>query len=263
MPRRIRVLRVFTREGAGGNHLGVVTDVTGLDAEAMQLIGADLGFSETIFIDSSRGEVPHTRIFTPAMEMPFAGHPLVGAAWAILQGAERATDRLRSGIGEVQIRLDGEVAWIGAPIFPSNAHDDDESFARRVGLVDPVSTHRVDMPLDYRMVRLPSPADVAAATPDTDAFGLAHGLTVFARDGDRVRMRFFIPKAGIDEDPATGSAAVALATMWVASGEPSGAAVIHQGEEMGHPSRINLRWSGATASIGGTVIEDDVVELNR
>ena len=263
MPRRIRVLRVFTREGAGGNHLGVVTDVTGLDAEAMQLIAADLGFSETIFIDSSRGEVPHTRIFTPAMEMPFAGHPLVGAAWAILRGAEGTTDRLRCGIGEAKIRLDGEVAWIDAPIFPTNAYVDDESFADRVGLVAPLSTHRVDMPLDYRMVRLPSPAAVAASSPDTSAFGPAHGLTVFAREGDRVRMRFFIPEAGIDEDPATGSAAVALATMWVASGEPSGAVVIDQGEEIGHPSRINLRWSGATASIGGTVIEDDVVELNR
>lgn len=263
MPRPIRVLRVFTRDGAGGNHLGVVNDVSGLDGEAMQLIAAELGFSETIFIDSSRGDIPHTRIFTPGMEMPFAGHPLVGAAWTVLQGTVSTTGRLRCGIGEVRIRLDDEVAWIDAPIFPSNAYVDDDSFASRVGLVAPVSTHRVDMPLDYRMVQLLTPADVAAATPNTDAFGPALGLTVFAREGDRVRMRFLIPEAGIVEDPATGSAAVALATMWVASGEPSGAVVIHQGEEMGHPSRISLRWSAATASIGGTVVEDEIRELNR
>ena len=88
-------------------------------------------------------------------------------------------------------------------------------------------------------------------------------LTRSARGWQQGSLDTVNSKARIDEDPATGSAAVALATMWVASGEPSGAVVIHQGEEMGHPSRINLRWSGATASIGGTVIEDDAMELIR
>jgi trans-2,3-dihydro-3-hydroxyanthranilate isomerase len=226
----------------------------------MQQIAAELGFSETVFIDASVGEVPLVRIFTPAMEMPFAGHPLVGAAWMMLQ-QESGVAQLRCGIGEVTIRSDGDVTWVDAPMIPGNAAPDDGLFARRVGLERPNSTWRVAMPLDYRMVELESAARVAVANPDTSAFEEAHGLTVYARSGNTVRMRFFIPEAGIDEDPATGSAAVALATMYAARGEPTGSLTIDQGEEIGHPSRINLRWSGAAASIGGTVVTDEVREL--
>lgn len=263
MQRLVTVLRVFTRDDIGGNHLGVVTDLDGLDTDQMQAIATDLGFSETIFIDADNQGPPATRIFTAGMEMPFAGHPLVGAAWSVLQSADATIDQLRCGIGDVGIRLDGNVAWVDAPMFPDNARLDTTNFASRVGVADPVTTWRVAMPLDYRIVQLADEDLVAAAAPDTTAFGSAHGLTIFSRDGENVRMRFFIPGAGIDEDPATGSAAVALATMWSAAGEVAGRVTIHQGEEIGHPSRIILRWSGAVASIGGTVIEDEIRELPR
>lgn len=262
MSRSCLVIRVFTRNGAGGNHLGVVEDVSGLDTEKMQSIAAELAFSETVFIDAEPDGVPLTRIFTPEMEMPFAGHPLVGAAWVMLGKDARAIDRLRCGIGEVRIRRDGDLMWVDAPIFPGNAGVDESSFAVQVGLQEPVSSWRVTMPLDYRMVELPTEEDVSRVQPDTTAFGDAHGLTVFAHHGEHVRMRFFIPEAGIEEDPATGSAAVALATMFAARGEASGSLTIDQGEEIGHPSRINLRWAGSTASIGGTVARDEVRELS-
>lgn len=261
MARKCLVLRVFTRGDHGGNHLGVVTDLAGLDTATMQRIAADLGFSETVFIDSTGGGVPSTRIFTPGMEMPFAGHPLVGAASVMLGESTDAVGRLRCGIGEVAIRRDGDLVWVDAPMIPDNASTDDTAFARRVGLGATLSTWRVAMPLDYRMIELESADLVASVSPDTDAFEHAHGLTVYARTGDEVRMRFFIPEAGIDEDPATGSAAVALATMYAARGEAMGRLTIDQGEEIGHPSRINLRWSDATASIGGTVVADEVREL--
>jgi trans-2,3-dihydro-3-hydroxyanthranilate isomerase len=258
MSRSCLVIRVFTRDGVGGNHLGVVEDLAGLDGEKMQAIAANLGFSETVFIED--GDVPVTRIFTPEMEMPFAGHPLVGAASVVLERESRI-DRLRCGIGEVRIRRDGDLVWVDAPMTPGNARPDDTSFTTEVGLPIPVSSWRVDMPLDYRMVELASARVVSQVKPDTTAFGEAHGLTVFAREGDRVRLRFFIPEAGIEEDPATGSAAVALATMLAAQGEVTGNLTIDQGEEIGHPSRINLRWTGATASIGGTVSSDGLREL--
>ena len=263
MQRSVSVLRVFTRDGAGGNHLGVVTDLDGLDIKSMQAIAAELAFSETIFIDSGGDGPPVTRIFTPGMEMPFAGHPLVGAAWSVLQSPDVAIDRLRCGIGEVGIRLEGDVAWVDAPMFPDNARPDTTDFAQQVGLSDPLVAWKVAMPLDYRMVQLGDETLVAAAAPDPSAFGSAHGLTVYSRQGNRVRMRFFIPEAGIYEDPATGSAAVALATMWAAAGETSGRVMIHQGEEIGHPSQINLVWSGNTASIGGAVTKDGIRELPR
>lgn len=258
MARPCSVLRVFTRDGRGGNHLGVVDQLDGLDTEMMQRIAAELGFSETVFI--SYGGVPEVRIFTPGMEMPFAGHPLVGAAFHILEKGLPAR-RIRCGIGDVRIRSDGDTVWVDAPMRPENAYRDGTAFAVGVGVTDPVSTWRVEMPLDYRLVELATSDDVAAATPDTAAFAPAHGLTVYARSGSQIRMRFFIPDAGIVEDPATGSAAVALATRFAAAGEPNGRATIDQGEEIGHPSRIELRWEGTTASIGGTVALDPPREL--
>lgn len=224
----------------------------------MQQIAAELGFSETVFIDNATP--PSVRIFTPAMELPFAGHPLVGAAHHILESGRTAT-QIRCGIGEVRIRRDGDVFWVVAPMSPSHAYRDGAVFARGVGLSDPISTWRVEMPLDYRLVELATAEDVAAAAPDPTAFSLALGLAVYARDGRRIRMRFFAPGAGVAEDPATGSAAVALATRFAAAGEKNGSATIDQGEEIGHPSRIELRWEGKTASIGGTVAVDPALEL--
>ena len=262
MPRICSVIRVFTRDGTGGNHLGVVEDLAGLDDGKMQAIAADLGFSETIFIDASRDDVPTIRIFTPEVELPFAGHPLVGAAWVMLEKGTGAVNRLRCGIGDVTFRAVGEVVWVDVPMVVGNAEATDRGFAAQVGVADPVDVWRVKMPLDYRMVELATFDEVAGVKPDTAALPPANGLTVFARDGNWVRMRFFIPEAGIEEDPATGSAAVALATMLAARGETHGDLVIHQGEEIGHPSRINLKWSGQKASIGGAVAADQPRELS-
>lgn len=258
MPRSCLVLRVFTRGEVGGNHLGVVTDLAGLDTATMQHIAADLGYSETIFIESNA--VPRVRIFTPAMELPFAGHPLVGAASVMLH-SNPTLDRLRCGIGDVSIRKTGNDYWVDVAMDPSRATTDESGFAARVGLPAPLSTWRVVMPLDYRMVELSSAEDVSRVSPDLGSFGEAFGLTVYSRDGDRVRMRFFTPEAGVPEDPATGSAAVALATMYAARREPAGVVQIDQGEEIGHPSRINLRWEDTTASIGGSVVADGSKDL--
>lgn len=259
MSRPCLVIRVFTRDNVGGNHLGIVEDLSGLDSDKMQSIAFDLGFSETIFI--ADGDVPLVRIFTPEMELQFAGHPLVGAAWLMLGKQSRTIDRLRCGIGEVRIRRDGTVVWVDAPMKPEDARRDETSFAEQVGLPAARSTWRVDMPLDYRMVEMATAEEVAKVQPRTAAFGEAFGLTVYARAGGRVRMRFFTPDAGIQEDPATGSAAVALATVMAARGEERGSLTIDQGEEIGHPSRINLRWAESTASIGGTVARDEMREL--
>lgn len=259
MTRACSVLRVFTRDGQGGNHLGVVADLDGLDTAAMQMIATNLGFSETVFIEE--GDPALVRIFTPGMEMPFAGHPLVGAAYHLMESGIEA-NRLLCGIGEVMIRRDEDVVWVDAPMLHENAYRDGGTFSRRVGIAKPRSTWRVEMPLDYRLVEVGSVDEVATAAPDTDYFGSAHGLVLFARDGTQVRMRFFFPEGGINEDPATGSAAVALATRLAAGGEPNGNATIYQGEEIGHPSLIQLQWEGRTASIGGTVAVDEPVELS-
>ena len=258
MPRVCQILRVFTRDGEGGNALGVINDTIGLDDEGMQAIAAELGFSETVFVDWPAGDMPSVRIFTPLVELPFAGHPLVGTAWTLLTMGPGGVGRLRCGIGEVEIGLDGDDAWIVVAIDPAAARAGDlGDYALRAGLPPPVRSWLVAMPRDYVVLEYPNAATIAAIVPDAEVLGERFGTLVYARSGDGVRARFFAPSAGVLEDPATGSAAVALATALLASGEPSGRLTIDQGGEIGHPSRIELSWDARTARIGGGCVRDE------
>jgi trans-2,3-dihydro-3-hydroxyanthranilate isomerase len=259
MPRVCQVVRVFTRDTEGGNALGVVNDTIGLDGAGMQAIAADLGFSETVFADWPEDDMPTLRIFTPGMELPFAGHPLVGTAWTLLAMGPGGVDRVRCGIGEVAIGLDGLDAWAEVSIDPSAAAPTDLApFAQRAGLPAPDRSWLVAMPKEYVLLEYPDAATVAAVAPEFDVLAERFGTLVYARDGDVVRARFFAPAAGVFEDPATGSAAVALATALVASGERSGRLTVDQGEEIGHPSRIAVSWTPQAVRIGGGCVRDEV-----
>lgn len=254
------IVRVFTRGGTGGNHLGVVTDLEGLDTEGMQRIAADLGFSETAFIELQPDGVPLVRIFTPQMELPFAGHPLVGSAW-VLEHLDEAPVMLRCGIGTVGVRREGDMVWVEAPMSGEVVDADDvPAYLERSGIPGAINAGRVMMPKEYVIGRLGSFDQVANLKPRfvSDVFG----VYVYAGERGDVLARFFATVAGVDEDPATGSAAVALATLLSANGETSGSLTIRQGESIGHPSTVQLRWAGTTASIGGTVVMDEVRRLD-
>lgn len=249
--RDCEVLRVFTRDGSGGNHLGVIRDLTDLTGERMQWIAADLGFSETVFLDWTGGTVATARIFTPARELPFAGHPLVGAAWALSRGASEAPYGIRCGIGDVVIGTDGENTWIEPPF-------DQEATSPTVdasGWVEAVHQSTVLMPLPYLVVETDSVERVASLSPPP----WADSVYVWAWDtrDELARARFFAGEHGVTEDPATGSAAVALAASLRARGTGSADLVIHQGEEIGHPSRIHLGWEGNRVRVAGTVAHDE------
>jgi trans-2,3-dihydro-3-hydroxyanthranilate isomerase len=119
------------------------------------------------------------------------------------------------------------------------------------------------MPKEYIVAEYEDSEIVARLAPDMDTLRSTSGLLTFARDGASVRSRFFAPVGGVDEDPATGSAAVALAAVLGSLGERSGRLTISQGEEVGMPSTIHLTWGNGTAWIGGTVVRDEprVVDL--
>jgi predicted PhzF superfamily epimerase YddE/YHI9 len=168
----VRVLRVFTdAAGGAGNALGVVRDAEEIDRARRQAIAAELGYSETVFVE--RGA--HVRIFTPARELPFAGHPLVGSAWLLRRPV------LHCPAGAVRAGVAGDRAWIAA---------------------------RAEWCPPFERTQLDAAADVAAfAAP------AAGSLQVWAwTDEPRgaIRARVFAPDLGVPEDPATGSAAVAL-----------------------------------------------------
>ncbi|AHY47115.1 putative epimerase PhzC/PhzF like protein [Rubrobacter radiotolerans] len=182
----LHVLRVFVGEDAegrpvGGNPLGVFLDGAEVPAGERQATARDLGFSETVFVDDAeRGEV---RIFTPAVELPFAGHPLVGTAW-LLREVGREPQMLRPPPGEVPVRFaDGMTYVSGRPEWsPRFAH-----------------------------VQLGSPGEVEALDGPPEGYG-AVGVWAWEDEAaGRMRVRVFVPELGVAEDEATGSHAVRLA----------------------------------------------------
>jgi predicted PhzF superfamily epimerase YddE/YHI9 len=176
----LHLLRVFcSDDGSGGNALGVFLDGSEVPAERRQAVAADLGLSEIVFVDDGeRGEI---RIFTPTVELDFAGHPTVGTAW-LLDGA----DVLRAPAGELAIRRDGETVHVAA--MPEWGPP--WEFAQ---LDSPDAVNGLDGP--------PRGHDLIAAWAWIDE---AAGT---------IRARAFPVRIGIAEDEATGSAATKLCAL--------------------------------------------------
>ena len=168
----VRVLRVFVDEAGGsGNLLGGVRDASGIDQTSRQAIAAELGYSETVFVQDE----DRLQIFTPAVELPFAGHPLVGSAWLLRQPV------LHAPAGAISTRVEGDRAWI---------------------------TARPEWTVPFERLQLDSPAAVDAFSPP--ATGTVQVWAWQDESAGRIRARFFAPDFGIREDPATGSASMVL-----------------------------------------------------
>jgi predicted PhzF superfamily epimerase YddE/YHI9 len=180
----LHVVRVFMGpDGGGGNPLGVFVDGPLIDARRRQAVAAELAFSETVFVDSIANGVARIAIHTPATELPFAGHPTVGASW-LLRSLGEDVPVIRCTSGDVAAWQDGELAWIRARA---------EWVA---GIPEP---DRLDAPSDVDA--FPSPA---MGEP---------GHYIWAWEDEpagRVRARFFPTDLGIAEDEATGAAAVLM-----------------------------------------------------
>jgi predicted PhzF superfamily epimerase YddE/YHI9 len=190
----VHLLRVFCGEdGSGGNPLAVFLDGREIPPGARQAVAADLALSETVFVDdAARGEV---RIFTPAVELDFAGHPSVGTAW-LLSELRAPVDALRPPAGEVAVR-----------------HEERGSFVSARPEWGP--------PWDFE--RLGSPEEVDALDGPPPGHDLVGAWAWIDEEAGTVRARVFGPRVGVAEDEATGSAAVRLC---LSLGRPL---VIHQG----------------------------------
>ncbi|MDH3539743.1 MAG: PhzF family phenazine biosynthesis protein [Acidimicrobiia bacterium] len=257
--RHCYVVRVFTVGSSGGNALGVIPDSVGLDSPDMQRVAAELGFSETVFIDWPGGEMPALRIFTPATELPFAGHPLVGTAWVLNQMGP-GVEAMSIQIGEVGVRMEEDLVWVTPPAVERPIHEVAPQTAIDLGVPATVRAWRVEVPSDFLVAEVSSEADLLATSPDMAAVAAAaDGLYVFHGFG-LTRSRFFAPRLGVEEDPATGSAAVALCAVSRALGQESGTAQIVQGLP-GALSEIQATWDGLDVALGGTVVKDEVREL--
>ncbi|MGI9647548.1 MAG: PhzF family phenazine biosynthesis protein [Acidimicrobiia bacterium] len=256
--RHCYVIRVFTVGQAGGNALGVIPDATGLGSSDMQAIATDLGFSETVFMKWEAATAPSLRIFTPAAEMPFAGHPLVGTAW-VLNEMGPGADMVTIQIGEVRIRIDDGMVWVMPPPIDQPVRAAPIEEARQLG-IPAIGAWHVEVPSDYLLVEVSTEEELAGVVPVPALAEAAHGLYVFHGRAP-VRSRFFAPRLGVPEDPATGSAAVALGALLRSQGMETGSVQIIQGLP-GSFSDLRLNWDGLAMELGGTVVKNEVRVLD-
>ena len=281
---RFHTLDVFTDRRFGGNPLAVVLDGGDLDGPTMQLIAREFNLSETAFVlpVSDAGATHRVRIFTPVRELPFAGHPTLGTAilLARLEAAHpnpggEALVVLEEGVGlvPVSVRSTGGETWFGqftAARLPEPGPPAPEvaSLASALGLTPgEIMTGDGDRPeayscgLPYLMVPVRDRAALARVCVVEEHWRRslrdywAPDMYVFCRDTGQpdsaIRARMFAPASGIVEDPATGSAAAAMAGYLHARDGGSGTLrwTLEQGVEMGRPSLLYLEADARGGSI--------------
>jgi trans-2,3-dihydro-3-hydroxyanthranilate isomerase len=284
--RRYHILDVFTDRPLAGNPLAVVTEADGLDQARMQSIAREFNLSETVFVlppNESRHRA-RVRIFTPTAELPFAGHPTVGAAvlLSMLDGhTTAAAFGLEEAVGVVpcvteprgdraayaRFRLPKLPVAVGAGVKVGEAaaalglRDEDIGFGRHGP-----SLRQVGPP--FHLIPLAS-LDALGRSRPSGAFdtvlagaGARPAAFLYARSGDGFRARMFAPSMGVYEDPATGSAVACLAgaiAEYEGLGDGTWDFSIDQGVEMGRPSRIDLqivleRGALVSGEIGGGAV---------
>ncbi|HFC04441.1 MAG TPA: PhzF family phenazine biosynthesis protein [Rhizobiales bacterium] len=288
-------LDVFTTERFGGNPLAVVNEADELSDKVMQQIATEFNLSETVFVLRARQpeNTARLRIFTPTRELPFAGHPTIGTAVLLAEmGADFSRDwtkniRLEENIGLVEVSVTktskaptyGELTAAKLPEYIGD-EPDDACVAGALGISEKdigFGLHKTafydagNAPL---FVPLASRKVLENIDPDQSCWedlGVAgeFGIYAYCRGGngsEEFHARLFGPEKGIVEDPATGSAAVAFAgalneALVLEDGCHSW--VIHQGEDMGRPSRIDLKAEVAGGAITAVKIGGNALRVSR
>ena len=271
--RRYQVFDVFTERRLAGNALAVVLDAEGLDTPAMQAIAREFNLSETVFVlpAESAAHSARIRIFTPGVELPFAGHPTVGAAVCLAlerfggTGDIDALIVLAEAIGVVRcgVKLSAAAGFaeFDCPKLPERVGEaaPKEFIGAALGIAPAAIGFENHVPsfgsagVPYHFVPVRNMAELVEAAPNrgswAQTFG-SHGAFLYTREtegyGHSFRARMFAPNLGIEEDPATGSAAAAFAGVvhdFDALPEGGHPCVIEQGYEMGRPSLIHLEMS--------------------
>jgi trans-2,3-dihydro-3-hydroxyanthranilate isomerase len=284
---------VFTDRLFGGNPLAVFPDAKGLKVKQMQSIAREFNLSETVFIlpPDKREHTRKLRIFTPAQELPFAGHPTIGAAFALasigaidlVEGENEIV--LEEGVGPVPVSI---TVTDGKPVFARLTAASEPEFgpppparekiaeclglkAREVGSGD-AEPMAVSCGVPFLFVPLRNSRAVARAEANQPAWRehlsdyWAQQIYLFSFDtrerGAQIHSRMFGPEVGVVEDPATGSAATALAAYLARlerAQEGTLRWIVEQGIEMGRPSLLEVQCelSGGkvtSVQVGGAAV---------
>jgi trans-2,3-dihydro-3-hydroxyanthranilate isomerase len=272
---RYVVADVFTERPLEGNQLAVFTDARQLDGEVMQRLARELNFSETVFVLPAEGEGhARIRIFTPTIEVPFAGHPTLGTAFVLAGPLQLDEIKLETAKGVVPVRLerdDGRITF-GRMIQPLPTV---EPYAEVSELLAALRVERSELPVElydngiqHVYVALASEADVAALRPDLALLAdlpAVIGINCFAGSGQRWKTRMFAPGDGVPEDPATGSAAGPLALHLARHGRIAFGEEIEitQGVEIGRPSTLFARAEGSAGAVEAIEVGGSAVIVAR
>jgi trans-2,3-dihydro-3-hydroxyanthranilate isomerase len=273
---RYVVADVFTDTPLAGNQLAVFTDARELSEEQLQRLAREINFSETVFVYAPEaGGHARIRIFTPAAEIPFAGHPTLGTAFVLAAPLQLGEIRLETGRGIVPVKLDrderGTIVFgrMEQPIPTVEPYSDTESLFDALGVAGselPVELY--DNGMRHVYVALASEEAVAALRPNLGSLGdlpPVLGINCFAGSGTCWKTRMFAPGGGMPEDPATGSAAGPLAVHLARHGRIAfrDEIEISQGTEIGRPSTLYARVDGSADSIDRVEVGGSAVVVAR
>jgi trans-2,3-dihydro-3-hydroxyanthranilate isomerase len=266
---RYVVADVFTDKALTGNQLAVFTDGRSVDDATMQSLARELNYSETVFVlPPESGGHARIRIFTPSIELPFAGHPVLGSAFVLAAPLQLVEIRLETGSGIVPVTLEREGAriifgWMQQPIPEFEPFAEAEEVQQLLGIRSQLPVELYHLGPMHAYFELSSEDEVAALEPDFTALArITHaGVNCFAGSGTRWKTRMFAPADGVAEDPATGSAAGPLAIHLarhdrIAFGDEI---EISQGVEVGRPSKLYARVEGTAerierVEVGGSAV---------
>ena len=251
----------------------VFTDGREVDDEMMQKLAREMNFSETVFVlPPEAGGHARIRIFTPAIELPFAGHPVLGSAFVLGMPLQLGEIRLETEAGIIPVTLEREGPRIvfgrmQQPIPNWEPFEQAEELQQLLGVRSQLPVETYDLGPLYVFLELGSEAEVAALEPDFGALArLTHvGVNCFAGSGTRWKTRMFAPADGVAEDPATGSACGPLGVHLVRHGRIGfGEEVeVSQGAEVGRPSTLYVRVDGSTEKIERVEVGGSTVVVAR
>jgi trans-2,3-dihydro-3-hydroxyanthranilate isomerase len=267
---------VFADAAFMGNPLAVFPDAEGFATDQMQKIASEMNLSETTFVTAVDRDHYSVRIFTPAEELPFAGHPTIGTAWVLLHLGKLAGNEVfqesragttpvtatdtelwftRTGDSEDDLRSSEEDAHgrlARALRIEESAIGLDADRLGRGGRLLPAFSNAGLRQLVVPLRDLEALGD-CSPRPELLAEFTSDGAYCFTTAGDGIRARGFFPGLGVSEDPATGSAAAALG-LYLADRVGPVRVEVEQGIEMGRPSRIKIDAEPGTTKVGGMCV---------
>jgi len=277
------LLDVFTDRVFGGNQLAVFPHAGELPDWFMSAIARELKVNETVFVTGRTGNGFAARIFSPHGELPFAGHPVIGSAFVLADQVPSDQFELNVPAGPVPIEIvrvpNGQQIMLQSPTLPLRLKQTVQaadlaamlSLSERQIAPEPAEAYSAAIP--FFCIPLADPESVKQANLDKSVWArvlrncLAPHIYIFSfgQNGD-IFARMFAPAVGIDEDAATGAAAVALGG-YLAEHDPAhnemSAYTIHQGAEIGRPSQIRLEVSSGRGALASVRIGGQCVLLGR